>query len=332
MVLPPCQSEICQSGMALDQQDVVGLDVAVQHTFAMQIIERLGRLAEVADQLGRRDALSSLQSIGLEAFAQAAVGQVHDDEQLVLLGKVSVRADQEVMGQALDDVQGALLAQPFLMVRGTIDDFDGDGETAGRRRLPDFAEAAAAEELLAPVAAADGQPDFGVAARGVGRSGTRTRGRGADRCARDRIGAHQTLQGLERTGEAVSIRLQWNPVAEAQAHSIFFVNQRYRQTFLRPQFRKALEVVIQSDAAVAPPSNLQFGLDQFHQSLWPKCIPCRRQIPPEVGVVGLLPCLFEAVGQIAEASPSVGAERTGVGETIHQWLLPLQLRGMLYAG
>ena len=153
----PGQTEIGEAHMMADEQDVVGFDVAVQHILFVQVIERLRGFAEVAEQLVDGNATLFVRLTLFQAFAQAAVGQVHDDVQLVLLRPGRGCLDEEVVIELLDDLQGAFFADAFLVIGWPGDDLDGRGKAAGRGGAPDFAEAAAANEFFDRVAAADYQ-------------------------------------------------------------------------------------------------------------------------------------------------------------------------------
>ncbi len=104
----------------------------------MQIVQRLGCFAEVGGQLRSRHSRHTGFAAFAQPVAQAALGQVHDDIHPVLFRIISVRADEEVMMQLLDDVEGFLLAQPLLMVGRPADDLDGDGEAARCEGTPHF--------------------------------------------------------------------------------------------------------------------------------------------------------------------------------------------------
>ena len=89
---------------------------------------------------------------------QAAVGQLHDDDQLAVDALDAVDAEQEGMAEGLDVLQSAQLllgaggAAVVEVVGVAADELDGLEKAAGGLAFPDLAEAAAAQRLDEPVA------------------------------------------------------------------------------------------------------------------------------------------------------------------------------------
>ena len=67
------------------EQHVGRLDVAMQDVLRVQVVQGLGHLVHVADQLARRNAGIAGAATLLQAIGQGAVGQLHDDDKPVLV-------------------------------------------------------------------------------------------------------------------------------------------------------------------------------------------------------------------------------------------------------
>ena len=102
------QSEVGNLDVTGQEQQVVRLDVAVQDLVAVQKVQRLGGLPEVAEQFLQRDAALPLAL--LEAAAQGLVGQLHRDVQPPSVNPASVRREQIGMAQLLHRLQRLQLA------------------------------------------------------------------------------------------------------------------------------------------------------------------------------------------------------------------------------
>ncbi len=145
--------------MPADEEDVARLDVQVlQSVLLVEQVEDLGRLLEVAQQLGPRHARQTGVAALAEEIVQAAVGQLHDDDQLAVDPLDAVHAQQEGVAQGLDVLQGAQFllgaggAAVVQVVVVAADELDRLEEAAGGLAFPDLSEAAAAERFHEPVA------------------------------------------------------------------------------------------------------------------------------------------------------------------------------------
>ncbi len=145
--------------MPADEEEVARLDVEVlQAVLLIEQVEDLGRLLEVAQQFGPRHAGPAGGLALHEQVVQAAVGQLHHDDQLAADPLDAVHAEQKRVAEGLDVLQGAQLllgavgAVRVNVVVGAADELDGLEKSARRLALPDLAEAAGAERLDEPVA------------------------------------------------------------------------------------------------------------------------------------------------------------------------------------
>src|SRR5207302_1712655 len=136
-----------------DEEQVARLDVEVlQLVLLVHPVERLGAVAEVAEQVVARHAdQAGVLALDVQVV-QAAVGQLHDDDQLAGGDLDAVERADEGVADLLDALQGV----EFLFSAGAVhvervevavDELDGLEQAARRLALPDFAEAAAAQGL-----------------------------------------------------------------------------------------------------------------------------------------------------------------------------------------
>src|SRR5262249_43010956 len=140
-----------------DEEEVARLDVQVLQPVLVHEVQRLGRVADVAQQVVAWDADQAGLEVLLVAVMEVAVGKLHDDDQLALDDLYLLGGQDEGVAQALDAVQRAflLLGAGAVDVEGVEvaeDELDGLEEPAGRLTLPDLAEAAAAQGLDQAVA------------------------------------------------------------------------------------------------------------------------------------------------------------------------------------
>src|SRR5262249_50089632 len=118
----------------------------------------LGRLLHVAEEFVARDARQALMLAFLVPVVEAAVGQLHDDEELAIDDVVAFERENVRMADALDAFEGlefladANLIVFFAAVEAAVDDFDGLHDAARGARFPDLAETALAEALQKLVA------------------------------------------------------------------------------------------------------------------------------------------------------------------------------------
>ena len=79
------QAEVGHLDAVADQEQVARLDVEVlQVVLLVHVVERFGRVAEVAQQVVARNADQAGRLALLEQVVQALVGQLHDDDQLAV--------------------------------------------------------------------------------------------------------------------------------------------------------------------------------------------------------------------------------------------------------
>ena len=115
VLLQPRDAEVAHLAVSLVQHQVLGLDIAVQDVLAVHVVDGLGRLTEVAEQLGHGKAGRLGARLGLtraEAFCQSALGQLHDDDQAVGHQMGTVGGQQKRMTQFFDPLQGLLFPAP----------------------------------------------------------------------------------------------------------------------------------------------------------------------------------------------------------------------------
>ena len=142
------QAEVGHLDAPADQQQVLGLDVQVlQRVLLVHVVERVGRVAHVRQQLVAGNARQLLLAALLEAVLQAAVGQLGDDQQLPVDDLDPLQRQQERMPHALDAVEGLQLAGRAVFVEQAIDELDRLDQLARRFGRPDLAIAARADPL-----------------------------------------------------------------------------------------------------------------------------------------------------------------------------------------
>ncbi len=149
------QSEVGHLDVVADHEQVVRLDVEVlQAVFEVDDVERLGRLAEEADQLFARHAGRALPLVVEQHRLEVAVGQFHNQDQHAVDDFDALEGEEEGVADALDALDGLALlgGEAGAGVGVAADELDGLIEAAGGLALPNLAEAAAAERLDQPVA------------------------------------------------------------------------------------------------------------------------------------------------------------------------------------
>ncbi len=125
--------------MAAHQEEVARLDVQVlQAVLEVHHVERLGRLAQVADQLAARyPRLAGLLPVHQDVV-QALVGQLHDDDEFVVDALDAVHRQDERVADGLDEVEGPqlLLGAAAVAVQAVVvgagNELDRLEEAAGR--------------------------------------------------------------------------------------------------------------------------------------------------------------------------------------------------------
>ena len=110
LVLLPGQAEVRDLGVAVQEQDVVRLHVAMDDVLAVQEVEPLGRLADVADQFALGDAGMAGLAASIEAVAERAIGEFHHDVQPVLRDPEVLGGEQIGVAQVLDEFEGPAFA------------------------------------------------------------------------------------------------------------------------------------------------------------------------------------------------------------------------------
>jgi hypothetical protein len=152
------QAEVRDLDVVADQEQVLRLDVEVlQLVLHVHQVEGLGRLFQVAQQLGARDAWKSLGPALLVTRFEVAVGQLHDDEELTLDDVEAFQRQDVRVTDRLDAAEGLQLLGHGAAVGAdglhvAVDDLDGLVQAARRFTLPDLAEAAASEEFEQAIA------------------------------------------------------------------------------------------------------------------------------------------------------------------------------------
>jgi len=154
------QAEVGHLDAAADQQDVLGLDVAMLDAdpfttievvdMTVQVIDPLGRLGQVLDQFLGRDSGTALLPNPMKPIGQRAVGQLHaDDEETFPLPRPE-QGEQVRVADPLDRFQRPGLDAP--LTAGQANKFQGDHDPARRLRLPDLAKPTLSEALEQSVA------------------------------------------------------------------------------------------------------------------------------------------------------------------------------------
>ncbi len=147
------EAEVRHLDAVADEEEVARLDVEVlEVVLLVHVVERLGRVADVAQQLVARDADQAGRQAFLIAVVQALVRHFHDDDQLALDDLDAVHGEDEGMADFLDAVEGVQLlfgpgAVDVERIEVAEDELDRLEQAARRLAFPDFAEAAAAERL-----------------------------------------------------------------------------------------------------------------------------------------------------------------------------------------
>ena len=97
-----CEAEVCQQYVAVvAEENVLGLDVAVDEIVAVEVPQGHRDLGN--DELSRR----LVETLHLEQMSEevAAIYEVHDEEDAVLIVEDVLRADEERVLHLLEDVQ-----------------------------------------------------------------------------------------------------------------------------------------------------------------------------------------------------------------------------------
>jgi hypothetical protein len=145
------EAEVRHLDAVADEEQVARLDVEVlEVVLLVHVVQRLGRVADVPQQGVARDADQAGRLALDVGVVQAAVRQLHDDDQFAVRDLDAIQGKDERVANLLDALQGTefLLGAGALHVEGVEvaeDEFDGLEEAAGGLALPDLAEAAAAE-------------------------------------------------------------------------------------------------------------------------------------------------------------------------------------------
>ncbi len=138
---------------SLIKKQVARLDVEVlKLVLLVHVIEGFGGVAQVAQQVVAGDADQPGVMLLDEQIVQAAVGQLHDDDQLAFDFLDLLESADERMANLLDALQGVhfLLGADAFPVEGievAVDKLDGLEQAAWSFALPDLAEAAAAQRF-----------------------------------------------------------------------------------------------------------------------------------------------------------------------------------------
>ncbi len=142
------EPEVSDLDAVADEQEVLRLDVEVLQTMYLgHVVERLGGIAEVAEQLFARNPLQGRLAALVEAVAQTAVGQFGDDDQLVVDHLDALEGKEKGVADFLDSAQGLTFLRGMTTIRIAKEDLDRLEEPARSGRLPDLAESADAELL-----------------------------------------------------------------------------------------------------------------------------------------------------------------------------------------
>src|SRR5262249_28333588 len=124
----------------------------------------------------------------LDRVLEAAVGQLHGNNQLVVERPVGVYRKQVSMVQAAHQFQSLKLSfSTVFMHDRAVDDLEGTLEAAGCLGPVDFAKPSPADAVEEFVAAADGQEFSNVRTFGSGGTSRRRDGGSDGRCGRDRL-------------------------------------------------------------------------------------------------------------------------------------------------
>jgi hypothetical protein len=148
------QPEVGQPHRATDEEDVVGLDVAMldadprtvgrQVTRLVEEVDGAGEFLHVAKQLVARQAGLTLLPAGAEPIHQALIAQGHRDHQTILDPPGELDVEQVRMADVAQDLQRPLLRTRLDRIEA--DELQRDRDAAGCRGLPDLAEPAPAQQ------------------------------------------------------------------------------------------------------------------------------------------------------------------------------------------
>ena len=101
------QAEVADLDAVADEEEVARLDVEVlEVVLLVHVVEAFGRVPDVAQQGVARDADQARRQALLEGVVQAAVGQLHDDDQLAADVLDAVHRQDERMAHLLDALEG----------------------------------------------------------------------------------------------------------------------------------------------------------------------------------------------------------------------------------
>ena len=139
------EAEIRDLDVAFQVEEIFRLDVAVQQVAIVEEVEHFGRLGRVAHQLRGGNAGLAEAAAFLLAVQQAAVGQLHGDDEPIFQAPVGMDGQEIDMPQAAD--QAERLQFPFCLLEGhgAEHDLDGDLDAARPLGAPDLAKRAGAD-------------------------------------------------------------------------------------------------------------------------------------------------------------------------------------------
>ena len=154
--------------MVADHQEVFRLDVEVlQAVPLMNEVERVGRVADVAEQLIAGNARHAGLTARVEPRFETALGQFRDDDQAAVDDFDPFDREQERMPDLFDAIERFQFALGAGLVEPAVDELDRLAQPARDLGFPDLTVAAAAQTGTQHVAG-----NRLVLQRGVRRSGS----------------------------------------------------------------------------------------------------------------------------------------------------------------
>jgi hypothetical protein len=105
-------AKVCQQRAAVVYEEIVCTNVAVSNASVVKVIQRVGRLANVCYQFGRRK--NGLVLSTLRPLAEAAFREIHKHYKLVFEQPISMEFEYERMLQRTQQAEPPHVANPFL--------------------------------------------------------------------------------------------------------------------------------------------------------------------------------------------------------------------------
>jgi hypothetical protein len=142
----------------------------VDGALVVQEVDRLTGLPHPGEKIADRN--PALAPVGLhsrELVGQAAVGQLHHDDEPVVERPERLSREKERVPELLDQLQGLQFPLRLLVVRRAGDDLDRDLDATRGLGVPDLAEAPGPDPEVQPIPAAHGQQPVGGPEGGRGR-------------------------------------------------------------------------------------------------------------------------------------------------------------------